>query len=89
MHVEAQIKNGCGFTREDIASIVTEKLQACCPVFSNGQIEFSESDSILDLCDHVRIGDIEAGKVISFWQAELCVHAFRLSDQEPEVSGTR
>ena len=30
------------------------------------------------------ISDLEVGQVISFWQAELCIHAFRLSDQEPE-----
>jgi hypothetical protein len=84
VHVEAQIKDGCTAKQELIVSYVTEKLQASFPTFQNGQLEFNQSDDIYHYCDHVKISDIEIGKVISFWQAELCVHAFRLSDQEPE-----
>lgn len=85
VHVEAQICDTCVAKQDDIVALVTEKLKAYCPVFQNGHIKFNETDDVHDYCDHVIIGDMEAGKVISFWQAELCVHAFRLSDQEPEV----
>ena len=86
VHVEAQICDTCVAKQDDIVALVTEKLKAYCPVFQNGHIKFNETDDVHDYCDHVIIGDMEAGKVISYWQAELCIHAFRLSDQEPEVS---
>lgn len=85
VHVEAQICDGCVEKQDEIVALLTEKLKVYCPVFQNGQIEFNQSDDVHNFCDHVTIGDMDLGKVISFWQAELCVHAFRLSDQEPEV----
>ena len=85
VHVEAQIKESCTEKQAEIADLVAEKLKASHPIFQNGQIEFNQSDIIHQYCDSVTIGDIDEGQVISFWQAELCVHAFRLSDEEPEV----
>lgn len=86
VHVEAQIRDGCMAKREDIVHMLTERLQSSCPIFKNGQLEFDVADDINDYCDQVTVGDIDDGKVISNWQADLCVHAFRLSEQEPEVT---
>ena len=85
VHVEAQIRDGCTMKQDDIISLVKEKLEASCPVFQNGEIKFDQSDDIYEYCVSVKIGEICDGKVVSFWQAEICVHAYRLSDQEPEV----
>lgn len=86
VHVEAQIRDGCMAKREDIVHMLTDRLQSSCPIFKNGQLEFDEADDINEYCDEVKVGDIDDGKVISNWQADLCVHAFRLSEQEPEVT---
>jgi hypothetical protein len=86
VHVEAQIRDGCMAKREDIVHLLSDRLQSSCPIFKNGQLEFDVADDINEYCDQVTVGDIDDGKVISNWQADLCVHAFRLSEQEPEVT---
>ena len=86
VHVEAQIRDGCMTPRGDIVDLLTEILQSSCPVFQNGQLDLGRTENIDELCDNVAVGDMEEGKVISFWQADLCVHAFRLTDQEPAVT---
>ena len=85
VHVEAQIRDGCMTPQADIVDLLTEILQSSCPVFQNGQLDLGRAENIDELCDNVAVGDMEEGKVISFWQADLCVHAFRLTDQEPAV----
>ena len=85
VHVEAQIRDGCMTPQADIVDLLTEVLQSSCPVFQNGQLDLGRAENIDELCDNVAVGDMEEGKVISFWQADLCVHAFRLTDQEPAV----
>eukprot|EP00596_Hydrurales_sp_CCMP1899_P006837 CAMPEP_0119050228 /NCGR_PEP_ID=MMETSP1177-20130426/68769_1 /TAXON_ID=2985 /ORGANISM="Ochromonas sp, Strain CCMP1899" /LENGTH=393 /DNA_ID=CAMNT_0007028383 /DNA_START=17 /DNA_END=1195 /DNA_ORIENTATION=+ len=84
VHVEVQIKDNCNIKPELIVSMVTEKLKAQNPVFQNGLLDLNLSEELHEYCDHIKIGDMEDSRVISFWQAELCVHAFQLSDQEPE-----
>ena len=86
VHVEAQIRDDCMMKREDIENLLMERLQSSFPVFQNGPLEFGCNDSIHQLCEHIQVSDMDEGKVISFWQADLCVHPFRLSDQEPEVN---
>ena len=85
VHVEAQIRDGCMTPQGDIVDLLTEILQSSCPVFQNGQLDLGRTENIDELCENVAVGDMEEGKVISFWQADLCVHAFRLTDQEPAV----
>jgi predicted DNA-binding ribbon-helix-helix protein len=77
--VEVEIKSTCTLKAHQVASLITERLQEGCPVFRNGPIYLDETD---DICESIMVCDLE--REISSWQAQLCIHAFRMSDQEPE-----
>ncbi len=81
VHVEVEIRSNCALSSNEIIHMVLENLKIKCPVFQNGDVsledlnEYVSRVSVCDLCD---------GKRVSFWQSQLCIHAFRMSDQGPE-----
>ncbi len=68
-------------SRVEVVNAVADKLKQKCPIFQNGVVYIEELNSIVDL---VTVCDLLEGKRVSFWQSQLCIHAFRLSDQGPE-----
>ncbi len=81
VHVEVHIKSSCVLTQSEIVGLVAERLKSKCPVFQNGIVQFED---LSEYVDGVTVCDVGEGKRISFWQSQLCIHAFRLSDQGPE-----
>jgi pachytene checkpoint protein 2 len=86
VHVEIEIKDSCALKRDDLVAVVKDRLSSSCPVFENGPLFLGSglSDDIAQYISSASISDMECDRAVSFWQAELLVHAYRLSDQEPE-----
>lgn len=75
VHVEVGIRETCLKQHDEIIAIVKNKLQSY-QVFYNGlSIPIDEAE-FCKVCD--------ISKPVSFWQAELIVHAFRFSNQDCE-----
>jgi hypothetical protein len=85
VHVEAQIRDSCMTSPEEIVVMLTEILQSSCPVFHNGELDLARTENIGDFCESVAVSDMEEGQFVSFWQADLSVHAYRLTEEEPVV----
>lgn len=80
VHVEIIIKDESQKTSSEIILEITEILQSC-QVFYNGLIfDCKDKNDYIE----IKVCDIAGNKMISFWQAELCLHAFKLSEQECE-----
>lgn len=81
VHIEAEIKSTCNLPQVDIVRVIAEKMKQKCPVFQNGAVHV---DDLRDIVEDLTVCDLSDGKRVSSWQAQLCIHAFRLSDQGPE-----
>jgi hypothetical protein len=80
VHVEVIINDDSQKNSTDIILEITEILQSC-QVFYNGlTFDCTDKNDYIE----IKVCDIADNKMISFWQAELCVHAFKLSEQECE-----
>jgi len=80
VHVEVEIKQECRLSIADIVENVSNNLREKCPIFQNGVVhQLSES-----FANSVTIADLLEGQSVSYWQAELCVHAHKLSEQSHE-----
>ena len=84
VHVEVSLKSGGNLKKHDVVGAVKEKLRTCCPIFANGPVDLARSEELKCLCEYILVCDLDGGRPVSFWQAQLCIHAFSLSDQEPE-----
>lgn len=83
VHVDIQIKNSCTQRDEDVTLLARSFLEISFPVFTNGEISLSAHSTLQSAVDSIRIGDLPS-RVVSFWQADLNFHPFRLSEQPPE-----
>ena len=82
VHIEISIKPNCILSLNDVYTMISEWLKRKCAIFYNCELTL---DNQIDIyIDSVKVVDLSIGKKISFWQAELCLHAFRLSEQGPE-----
>ena len=90
VHIEICIKADCIIPLNDIYTMVSDWLKRKCAVFYNSELTL---DNQIDrYINSVKVVDLYIGRKVSFWQAELCLHAFRLSEQGPEndfIAGIR
>lgn len=82
VHVEISIKSNCMLSLNEVHAMILEWLKRKCAIFYN--CELTLDNQIDRYIDSIKVVDLSIGKKISFWQAELCLHAFRLSEQGPE-----
>lgn len=89
VHVEVHLKANCMCPKSDVVKRIKDALPSMCPIFANGPVRFendpSFQDEIFQLVDSIEICDLLDDQKISFWQAEICLHAFSLSEQGPEA----
>lgn len=81
VHVEVCIRQDCPRKSNDIALVVKGWLAKKCPIFQAGALNLDQEVS--SLVQSITV-DLLPGKCVSFWQAEVCVHPYRLSLQGPE-----
>jgi SpoVK/Ycf46/Vps4 family AAA+-type ATPase len=81
VHVEAEMKSASTLSSSEAVEILTAVLKEKCPIFQNGIIKLPDVDTFASV---VQICDLMNDQIISYWQAELCVHAFKLSEQSSE-----
>jgi hypothetical protein len=68
--------------KEEVSKRVGEWLQTKSPYFRNGNVDMDSS--MESIASKISVVDLPPGKCVSFWQAELCLHPYRLSMQGPE-----
>lgn len=85
IHIETQISSACSLSSSEVTSLVSEHLKNNIPLFRNGYIDFSDDIYLSSQVDFIIVTDLKpADAAVSFWQAELAIHAYRLLDSEPE-----
>ena len=78
------MKPSCPKSREYVAQIAFDYLKTL-PVFTSSVIALPKGDLELNqYVERVFVADCLSGQSVSFWQANLIVHAFVLSEQEPD-----
>ena len=82
VHVEIAVKASCSLRTEGIISVASDWIRRKCAIFQNGNIALD--NEIAHIADSISVADLAPGKCVSFWQAELCLHPYRLSTQGPE-----
>lgn len=80
VHVEVEIKPECRLSRLEIVDKMASFLRDSCPLFQNGKVTINCES----FANSVRICDLFEDQSVSYWQAELCIHAYRLSEQANE-----
>ena len=83
VHVEVQIKPSCPKSREYVALVASNYLKTL-PVFTSSVVALPQDLELNQYVERVFVSDCLSGQSVSFWQANLIVHAFILSEQEPD-----
>lgn len=81
VHVELEILPSCLLSIPEIITFVKSILSKECPIFSNGSLEIK---SLQEITKSIVICDLLPGQNISYWQADLFIHPYRLLDSEVE-----
>ena len=87
INLEIQIKNESLLKRKDISQMINLKFQEMDTVFKNGPFsldDFSFPIEYVNSIDSIEVCDLLDNQSVSFWQATLCIHTYRLSDQDPD-----
>lgn len=82
VHVEIAVRASCSLRTDGIVAAITDWIRRKCGIFQNGNIQID--GEIAHITDSIVVTDLAPGKCVSFWQAELCLHPYRLSTQGPE-----
>jgi len=85
VHVEVQLSSSCSLSGEAVGALVAEYLKNNIPVFRNGYIDIIDAQTLSGCVDFVLVSDLKPlDAAVSFWQADLAIHPYRLLDSEPE-----
>jgi pachytene checkpoint protein 2 len=85
VNVECVVKGSTTKTLSEIREVVLEYLQTNVSVFVNGNIDINDNE-----CHHFEqiesliVTDLLQDQEISFWEAQMFVHVFKLCDTEPD-----
>eukprot|EP01038_Epipyxis_sp_PR26KG_P004267 gene4267-6046_t len=80
IHIEIELTQQCSLTFAEVKAIILSNIQSSYPVFSNGILNPIYGQGYTN---KIAVCDLEKGKLISFWQAELFIHIYKLSEQPP------
>lgn len=83
VHVEVEIKRNCPLKALDVNPRVRDVLSSQYTIFQNGLLPAPVA--LADLVDRITVTDLSEDQKVSFWQAELSVHSFRMLEDEPEA----
>jgi hypothetical protein len=81
VHIEVELNPACTSLPEEVSAQVKTALTEQCPVFSNGAISLAQ---LKDKVNSIVACDLLIGQKISFWQADLFIHPYKLVEQAPE-----
>ncbi len=89
VHIEVEIHHRCSLPHTEIEQVVLRLLLHKCNTFNNGSLtHLLQEPETAALCGKIVkslvISDINLATPISFWQADLMLHLFRLCDHSPE-----
>jgi len=86
VNVECIISASCSLGAAEVEAKVRAYLLSSCSVYVVGRVDLSEvSDASLRACvDSITVCDLKDDTSVSFWQAHLLVHCYRMLDSDPE-----
>lgn len=82
VHIEVELDPLCTLSHQEIQQKIKSVVADQCPVFTNGLVSSKDFEGV---ASKVKVCDLLPGQKISFWQADIFIHAFRLVDQPPEL----
>jgi AAA+ superfamily predicted ATPase len=80
VHIEVEVSSTSILSNEEVTQSVKNALTEQCPVFSNGQLSLKLQDDI----QKIIVCDLLPGQKVSYWQADLFIHSYRLIEQLSE-----
>ena len=90
VHVEVQLRDSCQVEPLEIRDRLFACLSDQCSLFKNGVIDLfgegadQEVQALGKCIEKICVVDLPQDMVVSFWQAEMHIHVFRMSEDEPE-----
>lgn len=81
VHIECAVL-GTVSSLANTEQLLKDALSHDCPVFADGPLPIPEV--LRDSIAYLQVCDLGKGQKVSFWQADLWIHLFRLSEQGPE-----
>jgi hypothetical protein len=82
IHVEVAVKSSSGLSLVQLRDTLATKLSENCSVFQNGNLPIP--DEFSQHIDAIVVRDMGYNVAVSFWQAEVCLHLYRLVEQGAE-----
>jgi hypothetical protein len=82
VHIECGLKATCTIETDVIRHTLLEHLTTNVSLFKNGFLEVSSALSTY--VDFARVVDLPPSIAVSFWQADLLIHVFRMTTTEPD-----
>eukprot|EP00605_Chrysophyceae_sp_TOSAG23-4_P002239 GSChrysophyteH1.ASY1.ANO1.2483.1 assembled CDS len=82
VHIECVVEDHCSLSSHEVRDLLLEDLKTNVSLFKGGNLEIKA-----DLQQHlysVCVVDLPSTCSVSFWQADLRIHVFRLCDTEPD-----
>jgi len=87
VHIEAALQPQCQATLAQARALVSQYLSTNVSLYRNGPVELGQLESgehISFYVSAIAVVDLQPHQSVSFWQAELCIHCFRMCDTEPD-----
>ena len=84
VHVEVCISNDSVLNENDANEFVKSHIASTCPLLKEGIIHHDNNEEPGRSIDFIKICDLNPNETISFWQANLLIHSYRIIDAEPE-----
>lgn len=82
VHIEIAIRHDCSLLKDEIVNSVSLWVRAKYAIFQNCSLHLDQE--ISRYISSIDVVDLAPGRCVSFWQAELCFHPYRLCEQGPE-----
>ena len=80
--MEVLLSQHCTKTLDTISSIVSSYLESRCSNYSNGYIDFSDDEQLVQDIVSIKVCDIEdPTATIPFWLADLQIHVYTLNNE--------
>ena len=84
VHVEVCMSVDSILSQNDANEYVKSHIASTCPLLKLGFVKHDNTEEPGHSIDFIKICDLNPNETISFWQANLLIHSYRIIDAEPE-----
>ena len=82
VHIECVLEDHCSLSSHEVRDLLLEDLKTNVSLFRGGYLEVKAD--LQHYVSSVCVVDLPCTSSVSFWQADLRIHVFRLCDTEPD-----